>query len=1264
MLMMAPTRRIRPARQGPIRLLVTLFLTLLPLFAQRDRILEPIESTRTVLLRGNTNPQAQPQYDQGPLDSNTNLGFLRLVLKPSDAQKTALDLLLREQQDPSSSNFRKWLTPDQFADRFGLSANDIARLTAWLESSGLTVNYVSRSRTWIAFSGTAGQVAGVFHTAFHRYRIGSEMRFANVAEPELPAPLAELVIAIAGLDDFHPQPSQIARPALTNRNGAHFLAPDDLATIYDIAPLYRSGVDGAGQKLVILGQTDIDLSVVSVFRDGYGLPPNPPQRVLYGSDPGTSAADLVEAQLDLEWAGAVARHATILYVYSQDVFESAAYAVDQNLAPVMSLSYSLCEPKASANTSPLLQSTAQQANAQGITWLASTGDWGAAACDTKSAARARNGFAVALPSSIPELTAVGGSEFNEGGGSYWSSTNSSTSASALSYIPEVAWNDTAENGWLSATGGGASMFYSKPAWQTGPGVPNDGARDVPDVSLTASADHDPYIICCDSHGVFQVIGGTSASTPAFAGILALLNQYLVNQGALPHPGLGNINPMLYRMAQTTSGVFHDITAGDNIVPCVFGTLDCANGSFGYTAGPGYDLVTGLGSVDAAQLAAQWNAPSTSAASVTLSAQPSSLTLAGTTVLTATVQAANVSITPTGSVSFVWGSLSLGVAALAGGAGTATASLTVYGSQLAVGSETITAVYAGNSSLNGASASITVNVSQPVAAAAIVPSFAPDPVYEQQTDADGFSWFFTVTLTETAGVPATLTGFTFAGHDLSASIVAFFGSSSIPGQGTLSAFLRATIANVPSTVVLGFEGTDANGNRWSQQVSVPFYGRQTSPSLALSSSPSVVLPKPNAPADCQYLQQLDLQEQNGYPVILTRFTAGGTDYTSDIPDWFGSLRLAPFGALTAVICWTGIDPPQTLQYEMDGVDASGNQVIATNSTVFQGPASNPGVLSLSADTLELRVASSSNYANASLTVDLPPGQQWSVTVFPSNRQTSWLVVSPLSGAGPAELSITASGAGLAPGAYRATLVFQSLNTTPQFIDVPVAFTIGEAQYAAISALGNAASFEPALAPGMEMTVFGANLAPASLAASSLPLPLTLGGVSATINGVAAPLYFVSSSQLNVQIPFETAARLALLAIDNNGRVATYRFGVSLSAPGIYTGPGGRVVPIGSGSRGQTLTLFLTGGGDVTPPLATGSAPPSTASLAQLPKPRLPASLTIGGVPATINFIGIPPGMAGITQVNFTIPQNAPLGEQPVEVTVGISTSAAAKLTVNR
>jgi subtilase family serine protease len=296
-----------------------------------------------------------------------------------------------------------------------------------------------------------------------------------------------------------------------------------------------------------------------------------------------------------------------------------------------------------------VQGWAQQANAQGQTIVAASGDFGAADCepnntDTKGTS-ATQGLAVDVPAAIPEVTGMGGNTFsgdvagtvsgtapntNAGATTYWSGTSGSADAisSALSYIPEVAWNDTvadiAAGGTISASGGGASIFFAKPSWQTGTGVPADNKRDVPDLSISASPNHDGYLVCSEdaadgsiqssctsgfrtgSGGTFNVVGGTSVASPTFSAILALINQ------ALGTPGLGNVNPNLYTFAASTPSAFHDVTSGNNIVPCTTGTINCPSGTtqIGFSAGTGYDQVTGLGSVDADKLATAWLATET------------------------------------------------------------------------------------------------------------------------------------------------------------------------------------------------------------------------------------------------------------------------------------------------------------------------------------------------------------------------------------------------------------------------------------------------------------------------------------------------------------------------------------------------------------------------------------------------------------------------------------------------------------------------------
>jgi uncharacterized protein (TIGR03437 family) len=277
--------------------------------------------------------------------------------------------------------------------------------------------------------------------------------------------------------------------------------------------------------------------------------------------------------------------------------------------------------------------------------------------------------------------------------------------------------------------------------------------------------------------------------------------------------------------------------------------------------------------------------------------------------------------------------------------------------------------------------------------------------------------------------------------------------------------------------------------------------------------------------------------------------------------------------------------------------------------------------------------------------------WTVTVLPANRTSTWLTVTPLSGTGPALLNVRASAAGLSNGVYDATLVVQSTNAVPQVINVRVAFVVGGSSSVAIDRVTNAASLQPVLAPGAMASVFGSGLSPVSNSAPGTPLPLKLAGVSATVNGITAPLYSVAPGQIVLQIPYETSAGLAVLGIDNSGQIASYLLPVAVSAPGFFTTAGDLLTPAATARQGQVVSAFITGEGDITPFLATGASPPNSASAGNLPVPRLPITITVAGLRAAIQFAGIPPGLVGVTQINFTIPSNAPVGVQTVGVSLG-------------
>jgi subtilase family serine protease len=308
---------------------------------------------------------------------------------------------------------------------------------------------------------------------------------------------------------------------------------------------------------------------------------------------------------------------------------------------------------------------------------------------------------VDLPASVPEVTGVGGTRFLEGGGNFWNTANNASGASALSYIQEAAWNDSTP-GNPAASGGGASVRFSKPGWQTGTGVPAGDVRSVPDVALAASAKHDGFLIY--TQGGLSVIGGTSAGAPSFAGIAALLNHYLVSSGLQQSPGVGNMNPRLYSLAQNAPDAFHDITNGNNVitVTCSTRTRNCAEGSFGFETGVGYDPVTGLGSVDAYRLVTAWAAPPAPAARLSASVAVRS----EGQMLTAVVTSADGG-TPTGEVAFYRDGALLGTASLAGSGASAEAMLTVDPALSPEGAGAVTAEYGGDAAYMGGTASMDV-----------------------------------------------------------------------------------------------------------------------------------------------------------------------------------------------------------------------------------------------------------------------------------------------------------------------------------------------------------------------------------------------------------------------------------------------------------------------------------------------------------------------------------------------------------------------------
>ena len=572
-----------------------------PLSARASsRIGANIENGTMQLLIGNRHPLARPEFDSGEVAADLPMQSMVLVLQPSAEQQAALDALLVEQRNPASSYYHQWLTPEQFADHFGASTEDVQRIANWLESQGMRIEEVAPSRRSITFGGTAAQVERAFATSMRQYKVNGALHIANANDPSIPSALAPVINGVLSLHDFRLQAMHSAATpvAQVTYGTSHYLSPADLATIYDVSPLYSQGINGTGQSVAVVGRSNINPSDIHSFRSTFGLSVNDPEVIVNGSDPGTANSDeLVEATLDAEYAGALAPNSTVKFVTSASTatsdgtYLSAQYIVNQNLAPVMTMSFGLCEAQLGASGNTFVNGLWQQAAAQGITSLVAAGDNGAAGCDNPSSTVAQYGLAVNGLCSTPYDLCVGGTEFNDTANPplYWSSNNAAGSqASALGYIPEMVWNESGANLW--AGGGGSSIIYSKPAWQSGEGVLSDAKRDVPDLSLSA-AGHDGYVIVLN--GGETVVGGTSAATPALAGVFAMVVERAgARQGAA--------NSTLYTLAnQQNSGgpsIFHDITTGNNSVP----------GLTGFRAGAGYDLASGLGSVDADALVANWS----------------------------------------------------------------------------------------------------------------------------------------------------------------------------------------------------------------------------------------------------------------------------------------------------------------------------------------------------------------------------------------------------------------------------------------------------------------------------------------------------------------------------------------------------------------------------------------------------------------------------------------------------------------------------------
>ena len=880
--------------------------------APRVRIVEKIDETSLVALKGNTHPAANARNDLGRVSPDLPMTDLILVLSRDAAQQAAFDKFVASQYDADSPSFHHWLTPDEVGADFGPSESDVATVENWLTGNGFTIGEVTRDRMSIRFSGTAAKVESAFHTEIHNLSVKGEAHIGNMSDPQIPAAIAPVVVGVKALHNFFPRPlhrmgskvtlnraaggwqrtaSASVRPTHVSKAtpgpskpGAEFtinvpaaggstgtpayteedISPYDFATIYNVLPLWNKGIDGTGQTIAIAGTSDVSQNDISTFRTFFGLPTNlaanTPQIVhpnpsLPGKDdPGICTSttsticgigDLIENSLDVEWSGSIAKNAQIILVTAASqsatddtLYDAESYIVNNTTAPVLSVSYGLCELFEGTAGNAEYNTLWQNAASEGIAVFVAAGDSGAASCDDGGSSSgpyvAEYGVSVSGLASTPYDTAVGGTDFNwcpflsgfNGNACpaspYWSASNTTPSGagnpsiSALGYVPEMPWNETCTNpfmlaglqalagpnyldvsgvnnteeacnlisynvsaleseygysvGLLNTVGGGGGVSncttsdgatvasctggYAKPSWQSPAGltgIVNDSKRDLPDVSFFSADGYvsdSAYLICVEEDGgspctyssdaepFASEVGGTSASTPPMAGVMALINQ---KAGAAQ----GFANPELYKLAakQTYSGCsaesvttssscyFNDIdagpfaSAGTNAMPCDYGwegsispnctAADSLEGSAdvvgilsGYSAGTGYDQATGLGSLNVANVVNAWPSIAPGAAvTVTVTPASSSVFLAQSLAVAGTVASSPSGGTaPTGTVTLTGGGYTA-TAALSGG----TYSFTIPANGLDAGTDTLNVAYGGSGTYSTGSGAALVTV---------------------------------------------------------------------------------------------------------------------------------------------------------------------------------------------------------------------------------------------------------------------------------------------------------------------------------------------------------------------------------------------------------------------------------------------------------------------------------------------------------------------------------------------------------------------------
>jgi len=708
-----------------------------------DRLIrESVDETYRVTLAGNTRSEAIPANDRGILRDETPMNGLQLVLHRSPEAQAAFDKYVDNLHNPKSALFHKWLTNKEIGDRFGASDDDIATVKEWLSSEGLHVTNVAPDRMTIEFSGDAGHVRDAFRAPLHNLVVDGKAHISNMNDPSMPHALAPVVAGVAKLNDFMPHALNVRRPGtqakegigarsnspMPNGNaggGYNFIGAADLATMYNFNPVFTSGITGKGQTIVVLEDTNqYSQGDWVLFRKVMGLSRTYPFGTMTQVNPAGTAdtctnpgdnGDDTEAAIDVDWATSAAPNAAILSAACADTVQFGGFLALANLLTestvpaIVSISYGESEADLGAAENLYINNLYESAAAQKVSVFVSSGDELAASSDGGRVAT--HGITVSGFTSTPYNISVGGTDMAAEPlfeySTYYSATNLANFRTALSYVPEIPWNDSCtssvtvdyinavnstsftqagptsfcnydggvvanDDGLLGAVGGsggpsncatglptnrgvsnGTCAGYPKPSWQSIFGNPADGVRDTPDVSLMAGnglwgvyyaacisnpADgpaDEGFAPCGANPATWTGFGGTSVSSPIWAGIQALVNQSTGQSW-------GNSNPVLYTMGNMEYGAggnpscnstlgnaigsncaFNDVTLGDNSGVCEAGrngTFNCyTGGGYGilstsnavedeaYPATPGWDFTSGIGTANAWNIVNSWSA---------------------------------------------------------------------------------------------------------------------------------------------------------------------------------------------------------------------------------------------------------------------------------------------------------------------------------------------------------------------------------------------------------------------------------------------------------------------------------------------------------------------------------------------------------------------------------------------------------------------------------------------------------------------------------